>query len=263
MVMSCKSRTILEIFWISAGFSPTQFCCYPFAQPTEHYTDRLIYKQSLIYAKFDKSIIPAANGEEFYSIPFLSIVLIIVLMCLALLCPNILRSCYSSKKVYLWNSSKLMKTVILTSRLTNWTLRNPVLQYPFNTASTRNSITSVDTGLSWTTMVFPWDFSVHQPQSPSHHLLSLATEGKGSPALAPTLAEDNCHNQTSWFRASACPHRSEEGISSNMKSLLKHLAGKYSSCANITPHHQIHKWERAIPAKVNFTSNFLCNTADC
>lgn len=155
-------------------------------------------------------------------------------MHLALLCPNILRSCYSSKKVYLGNSSKLTKTVILTSRLTNWTLRNPVLQYPFNTASTRNCIALVDTGLGRATIAFPWDLSVHQPQSPFHCLLSLAMEGKGSSALAPTLAEDDCHNQTSWFRASASPHGSQEGISSNTKSRLKNLAGKRSSCANMS-----------------------------
>lgn len=62
--MPCKSRTILEIFQISAGFSPPHFYGYPFAQPKERYSDRMICKLSIIYPKYDKSIIPATNEEE-------------------------------------------------------------------------------------------------------------------------------------------------------------------------------------------------------
>lgn len=61
--MSCKSRTILEIFWISAGFSLPHFFGYPFAQPKEHYSDRLICELSIIYPKYDKPITPATNEE--------------------------------------------------------------------------------------------------------------------------------------------------------------------------------------------------------
>lgn len=40
-------------------------------------------------------------------------------------------------------------------------------------------------------VVFPWDLTLHWHQSPSHHLISSAMEGKESSALAPELAIDS------------------------------------------------------------------------
>lgn len=158
-----------------------------------------------------------------------------------------------------------MKTVILTSQLTNWTRQNPVLQYPFNTALTRNPTTSVDTVLSWTTMLFPWDLSIHQPQSPSLLIASFRYPWRRKEALPwpqhwpKTTAITVLHDS----ELQPVNMGSQEEMSSTWRVFLTIWLANVLHVQTQVGHHQICKWERAIPAQVNFTSTFLCSTGDC
>lgn len=158
----------------------------------------------------------------------------------------------------------MKKQQFLPSTFTNQTLQNSVSQYPFNTNSTRNSITSIYikvwAGQWWCFLGILQSIGIRVLLITSFHQLWKGKKALPWPQNWPQTA-DIIKPRASLLQPVHLGNH--EGIPSNMKSHLKHLAGKHSSYANMrgSPKQMI-RYVRTLSAKVNFSSTVLWNSRD-